>query len=143
MRNILKDALKKQDFAEDAAVLAKAAAIIRKDIFSHQSFKFTGHFPPKCQEEKLPSSHKSLISMILNGPNLKDQDKRELQACLTIGLGIFYNTKKNGSSTAGKTRHASHLFQCTLASMFMRRPGARKSSNSYTRWVSASHMTEL
>ena len=143
MRNMLKDALKKQDFSKDAAVLAMAATIIRKDIFSHQSFKFTGHFPPKCQEEKLPSSHKSLISMILNGPNLKDQDKRELQACLTIGLGIFYNTKKNGSSTAGKTRHASHLFQCTLASMFMRRPGARKSSNSYTRWVSASHITEL
>ena len=103
MRNILKDALKKQDFAEDAAVLAKAAAIIRKDIFSHQSFKFTGHFPPKCQEDSLPSSLKSLISMILNGSNLKDQDKRESQACLTIGQGIFYNTKK---STAGKTRHS-------------------------------------
>ena len=56
MRNLLKEALKNRDFTEDAVILAKAAAIVRKDIFSHQGFKFTGSFPAECQEESLPSS---------------------------------------------------------------------------------------
>ena len=59
MRNLLKEALKNRDFTEDAVILAKAAAIVRKDIFSHQGFKFTGRFPAECQEESLPSSLKS------------------------------------------------------------------------------------
>ena len=56
MRNLLKEALKNRDFTEYAVILAKAAAIVRKDIFSHQGFKFTGSFPAECQEESLPSS---------------------------------------------------------------------------------------
>ena len=36
MVNMLKEALKKQHFSEDAVILAKAVMIIRKDIFSHQ-----------------------------------------------------------------------------------------------------------
>ena len=49
MKNMLKEALKKRDFSEDVAILAKAAAIIRNDIFNHDHFTFTGIFPPKCQ----------------------------------------------------------------------------------------------
>uniref|UniRef100_UPI00358EABF1 uncharacterized protein n=1 Tax=Myxine glutinosa TaxID=7769 RepID=UPI00358EABF1 len=94
MRNMLKEALKNRDFSEDAVILAKAATIVRKDIFSHQGFKFTGCFSAECQEDSLPSSLKSLVSMILNSSNLKDQDKRDSQACLTIGQSIVYNTKK-------------------------------------------------
>ena len=44
--------------------------------------------------------------MILNGLSLKDQGKRESQACLTIGQGILYNTKKGTSGTdVKKSRH--------------------------------------
>ena len=68
--NMLKDAMKKRNFSEDASILAKAAVIIREDIFSHEGFQFTGQFQSKCQEDSLPSSLKSLISMILNGTNL-------------------------------------------------------------------------
>lgn len=106
MRNMLKDALKKRDFDEDALILAKAAKIIRHDIFSHTGFKFTGSFPAKCQENSLPSSLKSLVSMILNGSNLKDQEKCDSQSCLTIGEGILYNIKKRESPTAGMSRHS-------------------------------------
>ena len=96
MRNMLRDALRKRDFSEDAAVLAKAATIIRKDIFSHQGFNFTGSFPPHCQEDSLPTSLRSLISMILKGPSLKDADQHDSQACLTAAQTILYNTKKGG-----------------------------------------------
>jgi hypothetical protein len=50
MRKILKDALKKQDYLGDAQILAKAAEIIRRDIFQHNGFKFSGSFSAKSQE---------------------------------------------------------------------------------------------
>ena len=77
MKNMLRESLKKRDFSDDIAVLAKAATIVRNDIFDHDHFTFTGSFPPKCQENSLPLSLKSLVSLILNGPNLKDQDRCE------------------------------------------------------------------
>lgn len=77
MRNMLRDVLKKTNFSEDAAVLAKAATIIRKDICNYQGFSFTGSFPPHCQEDSLPTSLKSLISMILRGLSLKDADQHD------------------------------------------------------------------
>ena len=69
MKNMLKEALKKRDFSEDVAILVKAATIIRNDIFNHDSFTFTGIFPPKYQENSLPSSLTSLVSRILIGVN--------------------------------------------------------------------------
>ena len=105
MRNMLKDALKKQDFSKDAAVLAKAAAIIRK-IKINVNYKLA-----------------------------------------SLSVRVYFTTQRKVDpvllAKQGTQRYASHLFQCTYASMFMRRSGARNSSNSYTRWVSASHMTEL
>ena len=44
---MIKDALKKRDFSEDALILACAAKIVRKYIFYHEGFKFTGQFPPE------------------------------------------------------------------------------------------------
>ena len=106
MQNMLKEALKKRDFSEDATILAKAAMIIRNDTFNHQCFKFNGCFSSQCQENSIPSSLKSLISLIYNGPNLKDQDKEESQACLFVGQLIVFNMKKSSSSPGGtKERH--------------------------------------
>ncbi len=50
-------------------------------------------------------SLKSLVSLILNGPNLKDQDKHESQSCLTISQLLYYNVKKKSSDSAVKVRH--------------------------------------
>ena len=62
MRTMLKKAIDKRDFSGDAIVLAKAAAIIRNNVFNHGCFQFTGSFPHHCQENSLPSSLKSLVS---------------------------------------------------------------------------------
>ena len=99
LQNILKEAVKERDFSDDAAVLAKAAKIVRRDMFSHKGFNFTGSFPLECQENSVPASLKSLISMTLNGINLKDQEHRESQPCLTICQTILFNTKKRTSSS--------------------------------------------
>ena len=62
IRNMIQNALKKRDFSEDALILARAASIIRKDIFNHEGILFNGSFPEKCQDTSLPSSLKTLIS---------------------------------------------------------------------------------
>ena len=105
MRGILKEALMKRNYSEEAIIQAKASCILRKEIFNHLNLNFAGHFPRECQEYSLPSSLKSLVSMILNGPYLDDQDKLESQPCLTICQSILFNTKKRISQTAVKTRH--------------------------------------
>ena len=88
MRNIIQDALKKRDFSEDTLILARAASIIGKDT-------------------SLPSSLKTLISLILNGSNLKNQEKQESQACLTIGQAIVFNAKKRSTADPeAKPRHS-------------------------------------
>ena len=71
--SLLKDALKQRDFSEDAEILARAAMIVRRDIFDHKGFNFSGCFPVDCQLKYLPSSLRSLVSIILNGLNIKDQ----------------------------------------------------------------------
>lgn len=61
----------KRDFSEEAETRARAAAIVRKDIFNHGSFNFFGWFPINYQSSYSPSSLMSLISMILNGVDIK------------------------------------------------------------------------
>jgi len=67
---MLQEAMKKRDFSEDAVILAKAAVIIRNDVFDYQCPQFNGSFILKYQDS-LPSSLKSLIFLIFNGPNIK------------------------------------------------------------------------
>lgn len=105
MESMLREALKKHNFSEDATILAKAATIVRNDIFNHQFLQFSGSFPPRCQEDSLPSSLKLLVSLIFNGTSLKDQDRHEPQACLTVGQLIIFSTKKRSSDSAVNARH--------------------------------------
>ena len=70
LRNIVKEALQERDFSDDDAVLAKAAKIVRRDLFSHKGFLFSGTFLVGCQRSSVPASLKSLISMIMNGLNV-------------------------------------------------------------------------
>ncbi len=95
MRNMLKDALLKRDFMDDASVMAKAASIIRQDIFRREEqFKFSGSFISKCQENSVSASLKSLIAMIINGTNLKDQERHKSQSCLTISQTIVFKFRQ-------------------------------------------------
>ncbi len=107
MQQILKHALN-TDYESDAMILAKAARIIRKDIFNSHGFRFSGSFPPGCQQESVPVNLKYLSSMLLNGLNLKDQDSTDSQACLTLSQMILFNCKKGGSNM-GKSRHSLDL----------------------------------
>ena len=96
LKNIVKEALQERDFSDDTAVLAKAAKIVRRDIFSHEGFSFSGiFFPLGCQESTMPASLKSLISMIMNGLNVKDQQNKETIIQLFEALFIVRTTTAN------------------------------------------------
>ena len=99
LQNIVKETLQERDFSDVTAVLAKAAKIVRRDMFCHKSFSFSSTFPLGFQEISLPASLKSLISMIMNGLNVKDQENKETQACLTVCQTVLFNTKKRSSSS--------------------------------------------
>ena len=84
-------------------VLARAAKILRRDMFSHKGFTFAGAFPIDCQENAVPASLKTLVSMLLNGVNLKEQGHKESQPCLTICQTVLFNSKKRVSTSLRHT----------------------------------------
>ena len=55
------------DYEGDALLLSKAARIVRKDIASHKGFHFDGKLGSSCQQESVPSTLKTIVSMLLNG----------------------------------------------------------------------------
>ena len=94
------------DYEGDALLLAKAVRIVRKDIASHKGFHFDGKFGSSCQQESVPSTLKTIVSMLLNSADLKDQDSMVSQANLTIFQAILFNFK-NSASSAAKIRYFS------------------------------------
>ena len=103
---MLKEALQKRDFAEDAQILAKAASIIRKDIFNPDAIKFEGSFPENCQETSLPSSLKTLISLIFNVVSLKSKISTSPKHALPLVRLLSTTLKKKSKESNTQTRHS-------------------------------------
>jgi len=59
-----------EDSDEEAMHLAKAAIIVRKEMFTHK-YTFDGSFKSNCQANSVPPSLVSLVNMILYGPNIE------------------------------------------------------------------------
>ncbi len=60
------------DSDTDAVHLAKAANIVRMDMFKMKN-QFSGSFGTKCQEESVSVSLLALVSMVINGSNIEAQ----------------------------------------------------------------------
>ena len=114
LQNIVKEALQERDFSDDTAVLAKAAKIVRRDMFSNKGFSFSGTFPLGCQEISLPA-------MIMNGLNVKDQENKESQACLTVCQTVLFNAKKRSSCSLQYSLHFN-----TLRRLFFRQASGQQ-----------------
>jgi len=101
---MLKDAIQSRYFEQDALSMSHLSKVIRKEMIEGKSFKFSGTFPPGCQESAVPNSLKLLVSMLLYGPNIKEIDRLNSKACLTICPRILFNCK--GKVRCGsKKRH--------------------------------------
>ena len=60
------------DMDRDTVNLARAAQIVRNDMFKAYP-SFNGSFPDRCQEDSVPQMLLTLVTMILEGPSIKDQ----------------------------------------------------------------------
>ena len=110
MITMIREAIKKRDYTEDAYALSKVANIIRRDMLQHDTYTFTGSFTSRCQEASVPASLKALVSMILHGTKLDDQQGKEPQACMTIAQVITFNAKNTIKHTH-KNEHSRHSLQ--------------------------------
>ena len=110
MQQILKQAFN-CNYEDDALVLSKAANIVREDIRNSTGFQFSGSFFPDCQQDSVPTNLKYLVSMLLNGSSIKDQDSAESQSSLSISQAILFNCRKKSVKTS--SRH-SKIFEPPL-----------------------------
>lgn len=99
-----------KDFDSEALHLARAASIVRRDMFSMKQ-TFRGIFEADCQKQSIPASLLALVDMILEGPSIKKEmpvDKPVKTAAVTISHLLAFNSCKYGSG--GKkptsTRHS-------------------------------------
>ena len=77
-----------RDNDSEALHLARAARIIRRDIFNHDNKLFDGSFPSNCQARSVPASLKAVISMILDGPCSSKTDSFDEVSATTASLSI-------------------------------------------------------
>ena len=97
------DAIRKaceQDFDSEALHLARAAKIVRRDLFKMTSL-FSGTFPPDCQAKCVPESLKALVDLTLEGPRIKKtavEENPSKMACLTIAQLLALNSTKYASN---------------------------------------------
>ena len=89
------------DDDDEAICLAKAADIIRRDMLKKNA-QFDGSFLSGCQEDSVPRNLVSLISMIMDGPNITKKETQEArQSALSIAQILKYNScvrRRKGST---------------------------------------------
>jgi hypothetical protein len=103
MEAMLKEALKKRDSTKEAQLLSQTATTIRKDILAHKTGCYTVKFEKNSQQDSYPASLDFLVSMIISGKNLKNQNHLS-QVITTICQMIVFNVKKKVKD-ASHTRH--------------------------------------
>jgi len=93
-----------QDFDSEAMILLKATKIIRRDILS-KKIKFSGTFESNSQQHAVPESLRTLVGMILGGPDIKTQSSSiiEAQTTLSISQLILFNSTKRCRSSETST----------------------------------------
>ena len=96
------------DVDNDAVHLAKAANIVRRDMFKLKK-QFSGSFDAKCQEESVPISLLVLVYMVLNGTDIKTQlsSASVPQPTLSLAQLLMFNcsVRRSEDVTACSTKY--------------------------------------
>ena len=90
--DLLKEVIQRPE--TDALTMVQVAKQIRKDIFDKPGYTFEGSFTPHCQSSSIPRSLITLVSLLLNGTSIEDQEVQESQSCLSIAQLVCFNAKK-------------------------------------------------
>ena len=81
------------DSDNDAVHLARAAQIVRRHKFGE--VKHSNGFPERCQEEYVPSLLLALVSVVMEGPIIKDQMTDLTPSALAIAQMPKFNSIKH------------------------------------------------
>ena len=109
------DALKKacdHDNDNDAMLLAQAARVVRKEMFS-PNFSFDGTFSEESLQNSVPKSLLALVNMILEDPNIKHQTQLVIsantKASRSISQLLMFNSVKHTRAVdpSSTVRHSS------------------------------------
>ena len=104
----------KQDYDYDAEAihLAGAATFVRKEMLTKQQH-FNGSFKSDCHHQAVPKSLLALVNMILEGPNIKNENGYIEQVGINVALMlsqllIFNAVKRHRDPTSENktTRHS-------------------------------------
>jgi len=105
-------ALKKAcDYDSDAIHLARAAQVVRREMFCTK-FTFDGSFHQGCQKESVSPSLLALVNMILDGANIKHQthlvEGTTTPAAITISQLLVFNSVKHArtAKSSSTVRHS-------------------------------------
>jgi hypothetical protein len=96
----------KNDFDNEALILKQASNIVRRELFDKNSV-FAGTFENNCQDSSVPPSLKTLVEMILGGPNIRNRAANSVsaQAILTVSQLIQFNVMHRRRDNATGTYH--------------------------------------
>ena len=89
------------DYDDDAMHLARAAQVVRREIFDRKC-EFDGSFKQTSESDAVPPSLMALVNMILDGPNIKHQSQvatASTRAALSISQLLIFNSVKNARGT--------------------------------------------
>ena len=102
--------MKAFDHDSEALYLARAARIVRHDMFN-RNFSFNGLFQKDCKQAAIPTSLLALVNMIQEWPNIRHQAQlgtsSNTSAALSISQLLMFNSVKHTRS-AKSTSTAQH-----------------------------------
>ena len=133
----------------EALILAKAANIVRKELFEMRASaeEFNGTFSDDCQSSSVPPSLTALVSMVHEGPSIKNQTREEPSpSSLAVSQLIAFNTVKRKRDKTASYRHSRSQetpFRYTWDFFSMHIPGKENSSKNCPTWVLVNLMTEF
>lgn len=95
-----------EDYDEEAICLARAANIVRRDMFKMQS-TFSGSFDEDSQTKSVPQSLLAMVNMTLNGSNIVSQTSNCVtQAALSMAQLMQFNSYSRRRSETSGVRHS-------------------------------------
>ena len=81
-----------ESWDDEAVHLAKAARIVRRDMF-HLQTEFSGPYDEHCQYSSIPETLLALMQMILQGPSADTAKREKCQASLSLAQLANFNDR--------------------------------------------------
>ena len=95
MKDIVREAMRHQDYDKEAVYFWKALKKLRNDMFTQKGFTFDAKFETDCQNAAIPRPLNQIICALLYGNTTRANNAEQVQQCLTISQLILYNCKKH------------------------------------------------